>query len=40
MEVDDDFIDFINKRYNRSKNHSILSKQIFKELTGEIKITH
>ena len=33
MKVDDAFIDLINKRYNRNKNHSILSKQIFEELT-------
>ena len=36
MKVDDDFIDLINKRYNRNKNHSNLSKQI----NREIRITY
>ena len=32
-KVDDDLIDLIDKRYNRNKKHSILSMELFKELT-------
>ena len=33
MKVDDDLIDLIDKRYNKNKTHSTLSRKIFNELT-------